>query len=272
MTCKSSVLMSLFYREYSEYLETTLSSLANQTRKADEIIIVIEGELSSELNDILNKWEQYFGNNVLILVNAKNEKGFVACLNLGLKIAKNDIIIRIDTDDFSEPNRIEVQMAEFEKDPNLALMSGQLAEYDENLKGEPKIRRVPLSYLDIVKYAKIRNPINHPTAAYRRKVALELGSYPNVGSNEDYALFTTFFKNNYYAINLETQLVKARTGNALYSRRRGSKYLKGELECLEYIYKIGFFSYPIYLFHRITRIILRSMPVSVIRFTYKFLR
>jgi glycosyltransferase involved in cell wall biosynthesis len=272
MIYKASVLMSLFYKESPEYLETTLSSLANQTRQADEIIVIIEGKLPPKLTDILNKWEQYFGKNVLILVHAKDEKGFVACLNLGLKIAKNEIIIRIDTDDFSEPNRIEVQMAEFEKNPNLALLSGQLAEYDENLKGEPKIRRVPLSYLDILKYAKMRNPINHPTAAYRRKVALDLGSYPNVGSNEDYALFTTFFKHNYYAFNLDSQLVKARTGNALYSRRRGEKYLKGELECLKYIYKIGFFSYPLYLFHIISRIVIRNMPVGVIRFIYKFLR
>ncbi len=264
--------MSLFYKEYPVYLETTLSSLANQTRKADEIIIVTEGVLPSELYDILIKWEQYFGKSILIIVDSKNEKGFVACLNLGLKVAKNEIIIRVDTDDFSEPNRIEVQMAEFEKNPNLALLSGQLAEYDENLKGIPKLRRVPLSYVDILKYAKIRNPINHPTSAYRRKVALDLGSYPNVGSNEDYALFTTFFKNNYYTINLDSQLVKARTGNALYSRRRGKKYLKGELECLEYIYKVGFFSYPIYLFHRISRIVIRNMPVGIIRFTYKFLR
>ena len=116
MTYKSSVLMSLFYKEDPNYLETTFSSLANQTRKADEIIVVIEGELSVSLTRILDKWVNYFGNDVLIKVHAKQEKGFVACLNLGLKKAKNDIIIRVDTDDFSEPNRIEVQLAEFEKD------------------------------------------------------------------------------------------------------------------------------------------------------------
>ena len=64
MICKASVLMSLFYKESPEYLETTLSSLANQTRKADEIIVVIEGKLPPQLTDILNKWEQYFGKNV----------------------------------------------------------------------------------------------------------------------------------------------------------------------------------------------------------------
>ena len=272
MTSKSSVLMSLYYKESPEYLETTFLSLANQTRKADEIVVVIEGTLFSELINILNKWKHYFGKDVLILVDAKDKKGFVACLNLGLKIARNEVIIRVDTDDFSEPNRIEVQMAEFEKDPNLALLSGQLAEYDENLKGEPKIRRVPLSYLHILKYAKMRNPINHPTAAFRRNVALDLGSYPNVGSNEDYALFTTFLINNYYVINLDSQLVKARTGNALYSRRRGEKYLKGELECLKYIYEIGFFSYTLYQFHLISRIVIRNMPLGAIRYIYKFLR
>lgn len=94
-------------------------------------------------------------------------------------------------------------------------MSVQLAEYDENLEGEPKIRAVPLSYVDILIYAKIRNPINHPKIAYRRKIALKLGSYPNLGSNEDYALFNTFLKNIYYTINLDSKLVKAKTGNSL---------------------------------------------------------
>jgi glycosyltransferase involved in cell wall biosynthesis len=272
MTYKSSVLMSLFYKEDPNYLETTFSSLANQTRKADEIIVVIEGELPVSLIKILDKWENYFGSDVLIKVYANEEKGFVACLNLGLKKAKNDIIIRVDTDDFSEPNRIEVQLAEFEKDSKLALLSGQLAEYDEYLEGDPKIRKVPLEYLDIKKYAKIRNPINHPTSAYKRIVALDLGLYPNVGSNEDYAFFTTFLKHNHYTKNLDSQLVRARTGNALYLRRRGKKYLRGELECLRHIYHIGFFSYPVYLFHISSRIIIRNMPVGLIRFIYKFLR
>lgn len=272
MTYKSSVLMSLFYKEDPNYLETTFSSLANQTRKADEIIVVIEGELPVSLIKVLDKWENYFGSDVLIKVYSKEEKGFVACLNLGLKKAKNDIIIRVDTDDFSEPNRIEVQLAEFENDSQLALLSGQLAEYDEYLEGGPKIRRVPLEYLDIIKYAKFRNPINHPSSAYKRIIALDLGLYPNVGSNEDYAFFTTFLKHSHYTKNLDSQLVKARTGNALYVRRRGKKYLRGELECLRHIYHIGFFSFPVYLFHISSRIIIRNMPVGLIRFIYKFLR
>jgi glycosyltransferase involved in cell wall biosynthesis len=225
-----------------------------------------------ELDNILNKWERHFGSDVLIRVDAKEERGFVSCLNLGLKIARYDIIIRVDTDDYSEPNRIELQMAEFEKDPKLSLLSCHVAEYDENLNGESRIRKVPLKFSKILNYAKIRNPINHPASAYKREVAIHLGLYPKVGSNEDYAFFTTFFKFNYYTINLDLQLVKARTGNSLYNRRRGSKYLKGELECLRYIYQIGIFPYPLYILHVISRLLIRNMPVPVIRLLYKFLR
>jgi cellulose synthase/poly-beta-1,6-N-acetylglucosamine synthase-like glycosyltransferase len=264
--------MSLFYKENPAYLETTLSSLASQTRKADEIIIVIEGELTAIHLEILARWEKYFGKDVLIQVHANLTKGFAACLNLGLKVAKYDIIIRVDTDDYSEPNRIEIQMKEFENNPNLALLSGQLAEYDNNLEEFLSLRKVPLIHEKIIRYSKFRNPINHPTSAYRREIAINLGSYPNVASNEDYAFFVSFFQNNCLAKNLDSILVKARTGSALFDRRRGKKYLKGELECLRYIYQTGYFTLQLYVFHIISRIFIRNLPISGIRGIYKLLR
>jgi hypothetical protein len=67
-------------------------------------------------------------------------------------------------------------------------------------------------------------------------------------------------------------LVKARTGSALFDRRRGKKYLKGEAECLRYIYQTGFFSLQLYVFHVISRIFIRNLPISGIRGIYKLLR
>lgn len=270
---KCSILTSLYYKESPEFFNTAIKSLANQTRKPDEIIVVVEGTLSGEMMEIVDYWIHYFGAEVFrVLYPGNLAVGFPSCLNFGLHAARFDIIIRVDTDDYSEPTRIEEQMRMFENDEELTLLSAYLPEYDENLSGNIVLRKVPLQYKDIVRFAKWRNPINHPVAAYRRKVAVLLGGYPLVGSNEDYAFFCMFLKNKYKALNQDKYLVKARTGAPFLSRRRGTKYLNGELECLKYIYSIGFFSPQIYLFHILSRKIVRNLPTRLLSVIYTFLR
>ncbi|MGS3341545.1 glycosyltransferase [Citrobacter amalonaticus] len=55
---KFTVLMSVYYRENPRYLDESLNSLAMQTCQADEIILVIDGGISNELQAVINKWIQ----------------------------------------------------------------------------------------------------------------------------------------------------------------------------------------------------------------------
>jgi glycosyltransferase involved in cell wall biosynthesis len=265
----TSVLMSLFYKENPVYLDASLGSIYKQTVQPTEIILVCEGEIKGELELVLNKWLEQFTSSVLKIIDAGNAKGLPACLNVGLHLATGDYIIRFDTDDYCCENRIEKQLNFFKNNLDVVLLSATMEEYDNSLNELLAIRKVPLIHDDILKYAQWRNPFNHPSIAYKREVALKLGGYPLVGSNEDYAFFCNFLVHKYKTANLEEVIVKARAGKELAKRRSGKKYLQGEIECLQYIHKIGFYSTPRYYFHLIAKKIIRNLPSFLVGGIYK---
>ncbi len=261
--------MSLFWRENPAFLDVSLKSLYNQTILPTEIIVVCEGDLPSELRLIVVKWIEKFTPEVLKIIPAGKAKGLPECLNVGLAAAKGDYIIRFDTDDYCMANRIEKQLNFFKNNPDVALLSANMEEYDSFLSSLIAIKQVPISHTAILKYAKWRNPFNHPSVAYKRKVAIQLGGYPIVGANEDYAFFCNFLVNGYKTANLAESIVRARTGVDFAKRRSGKKYLQGEIESLQYIHKNGFYSTYHYYIHIISKKIIRSLPLFFIRIIYK---
>ncbi|MDI9364559.1 MAG: glycosyltransferase [Flavobacterium sp.] len=261
--------MSLFWKESPLFLDMALESLFLQTVQPTEIIIVTEGILTDALKAVLQKWENKFAESDFKVVDAKDTKGLPGCLNVGLKLAIGDYIIRVDTDDYCYKHRIETQLAFFYNHPDIVLISAVMEEYDTSLQHLLGMRKVPNNHNDILNYAKWRNPFNHPSVAYKREVAVSLNGYPLVNANEDYAFFTNFLVNKFITANIDEVLVKARTGKEFASRRSGKKYLKGELEALAYIYKIGFFSVPLYYFHIVSKICVRLLPSYFVKNIYK---
>ncbi|HFO3461446.1 TPA: glycosyltransferase, partial [Escherichia coli] len=83
---KISVLMSVYYKEKPAYLDEALNSLAIQTYKADEIVLVIDGQIPIQLKNVIDKW--------LLLLPIKTiplEKnvGLGNALNIGLNYVTN---------------------------------------------------------------------------------------------------------------------------------------------------------------------------------------
>lgn len=53
---KYTVLMSVYYKEKPEYLSLSIESMLNQTVKPDEFIIVKDGPLTTELDEVINNF------------------------------------------------------------------------------------------------------------------------------------------------------------------------------------------------------------------------
>ncbi|MDE7394607.1 MAG: glycosyltransferase, partial [Clostridiales bacterium] len=115
---KFSVLMSVYHKEKPEFFDMALDSSYNQTVKADEWVIVKDGPISQELQDVINKYKQYDGVEIKEVPLEEN-KGLGIALSVGIPECRNELIARMDTDDIAVPNRFEWQLAEFEKDPAL---------------------------------------------------------------------------------------------------------------------------------------------------------
>lgn len=105
---KVTVIMST-YNTPNEYLEKATNSILNQTYKNIEFIIVVDGDKDNLL--FLKKFKD---DRIKIIYNEKNI-GLPASLNKAIKISTGEYIARMDSDDISLPNRIEMQLNYLEK-------------------------------------------------------------------------------------------------------------------------------------------------------------
>jgi glycosyltransferase involved in cell wall biosynthesis len=269
-----SFLMSIYKKDTFKYLKECLDSIVYQTLKPNEIIIVQEGEVDPSIEELIL---HYIENDHPIFhfkipyQNGPLGFGLPKSLNYGIEKANSDYIVRIDTDDINEKNRLEESNNFINKNPEIALFGSFIREFDEDMRIAGKIRSVPLKMNEIVSYCKYRNPFNGPAVVFRRDVALKLGGYPNIASNEDWCFWVNFILNNYKVANIPLILVKMRGGDGIIDRRSSKRYSKGEVMSLKYIYKQGFFSKPTYYFNLYLRFFIRLLPKKIIKIFYNFL-
>lgn len=75
-------------------------------------------------------------------------------MNIGLKICKNELVARMDTDDVSKADRCEKQLKRFEKNPVLSLVGSYIDEFEGDISNVISQRKVPTAYDDIYEFAK----------------------------------------------------------------------------------------------------------------------
>ncbi|MBR6965248.1 glycosyltransferase [Candidatus Saccharibacteria bacterium] len=101
MNPKVSVLVAAY--NVSEYLEKCLESIAQQTYKELEIIIVDDGS-TDDTNQICQQFAK--SDSRIKLIQQKNA-GLSAVRNAGLKVATGDFVMFVDGDDFIDKRMVE---------------------------------------------------------------------------------------------------------------------------------------------------------------------
>lgn len=219
-----SVLMSVYIKENPKYVDLSLTSIEKQTVLPNEIVLVEDGPITTELNKVIKKHQKVWGSALKIVKIAKNG-GLGPALRLGTKYVTNEWIARMDTDDICVPNRFELQLKEIIKNPDCAVIGGQVAEFISTTKNIIGFRKVPLTQESIYKFIQFRNPFNHPTVMINREKLISVGGYTKADKFEDYNLWIKFVCRKYKLKNIDKVLVYMRSGESLYQRRGGKKYL-----------------------------------------------
>ena len=171
-----SVLMSVYKGEKAEFFELSLKSMFEQTVMPEQVVVVCDGPLTKELDLVLDKFQKKYPE-ILTIKRLSKNMGIGYAANTGLKLCRNELIAKMDSDDISYNTRCEKQLKEFEKDKNLDLLGGYISEFEVNIFNEVAIKKVPLNYEDIIKYARRRNPFNNVTIMYKKSKAIECGGY-----------------------------------------------------------------------------------------------
>lgn len=265
-----SVLLSIYYKEKPTFFEEALLSIWDkQTLKPNQIVVVKDGPLTENLENVIIRWKEKLGE-ILTIVPLRENLGLAKALNKGLKYCKYDLIARMDTDDISVLDRFEKQVTFMQENLDISVSSGLIEEWAQDLSYKISERRLPLNHESIVSFAKSRCPVSHPAVIYRKRSVIESGGYPLIYP-EDYPLWGIMLNKGFKFANLPDVLVKMRVGDAL-SERRSKDFLKGEILTFNLFYSIGFLNrYQLYR-NIMQRKVVRLSPHWLKKILYKYLR
>lgn len=267
-----SVLMSVYRRGNPAHFEAALESMLMQTVATDDFVVVCDGLLTPELDAVLEKYQQCYPD-IFQIIRLETNVGIGEAANIGLQYCKNDLVAKMDADDIAVPTRCEEQLARFGQCPELTVLGGYIAEFDEDPNSPISIRSVPLSNEKIRKFACRRQPFNNMTVMYRREAVLKVGGYRGLRRSEDYDLFIRLLHAGYYCENVEQVLVLARVDADAFARRASFGTLKGCAKSRWNSYILGYGSLLDVCICVCGELVILVSPPSLRRFLYRhFLR
>lgn len=270
-----TVLMSVYYKDNPIYFRQSLESVMNQTVRPNEIVLIKDGPLTSELDYVINEFQNLYSS-IFNIVTLDKNKGLGKALSIGILKCTNELIARMDSDDICLFNRFEIQLNFLNKNLNVDLVGSNVEEFN-NIPGDLKrFRIMPESGDKLKKYSKFRNPLNHPSVMFRKSKVIQAGNYDDdILYFEDYSLFIRMLKNGSKFYNIQSSLLNFRVGTGIdtIKRRSGLNYLNEEWKFSLLSLKIGHINFIEWLFYIITKLPFRLLPSRVVLFVYnKFLR
>lgn len=264
---KYSVLMTVYTKDNPEYFNLALDSMINQTLKADEIVIVKDGKITKELQKVIDDCKKKYKK--IVEVDLRKNVGLGLALNEGLKVCKNELIARMDSDDISELNRCEEQIKLFSKDKDLDIVGCPVKEFVDTKENVVGYRNVPINNDEIHKYAKKRDPFNHPTVIYKKSKVLKVGGYGDFRKNQDTDLWIKMLHDGCKAANVNEYLFNFRFDNNTYKKRKSWTNTKLLIKIRWNGYKIGFSSFIDFLIVACAQLAMFIMPTGLQKFLYK---
>jgi glycosyltransferase involved in cell wall biosynthesis len=253
---KISVLMSVYKNDNPLYFDESLESILGQTLLPDEIVLIQDGDVSVEIENIIEKYNNIFPN--ILLYKNDNNIGLGLSLRKGICYCNNEYIFRMDSDDISNKYRFEKQIVYLKS--GFDVVSSNYYAFEGNIKNIIAKRFLPEKDEFIKKQAKYKSPLCHAVVAYKKSKVLEAGNYMECDKYEDYHLWVRMIKMNNKFYNIQEPLLYVRVSDQQMQRRGGLIYLKNEIKVHYYFYKIGFLKKRNLIFNVSSRIIIRLVP------------
>lgn len=264
-----SVLMSVYSRENGDYFDAALKSiLINQTIKPNEFVLVCDGPLTNELDNVILKYQTLFPN-ILKIFRLTTNEGLGKALNYGLEQCTNEIVARADSDDICCSDRFEKQIAFFESNDTVVALGSSIDEFESDPRIPRNIKYMPCGMFAIKKMNKYRNPLNHMTVMFKKSAVISVGSYIHLAYVEDYYLWERLLANGYELENLDEILVHARVGNGMISRRGNKVYIASWKELNKYKMKHKLINRFEYFINIVSVFAFIYTPVGLKQWLYK---
>lgn len=255
-----SVLMSVYYKEHPEFLRQAMESIANQTVPTNDFVLVCDGPLNEQLDEVIAQMQDVFGQ-LLHVVRLEKNMGLGNALNIGIQYCKNDLVARMDSDDISRSDRCERQLNAFSSIPGLGLLSSSILEFSNDINEVTGKRAVPEANDAILACSRRRNPMNHPAIMFRKREVEAAGGYSEeFHLFEDYYLWVRMLQKGVIAANLKESLLYMRTPADMFQRRGGVQYAKDMLKFRWWMHKSGWSTWKDFILSALPQAVVCVMP------------
>ena len=265
-----SVLLPVYRGDRADFLRRSLASVTvEQTLRPDEVLIVRDGPVPDELEDVLARARrgELSGTVPVRVLELADNAGLALALEAGLAEAAHDVVARQDADDISVPERFATQL------PLIAagydLVGSAIQEFDDEADTDGVIRRQPSDPEEIRRALALRDPFNHPSVVYRAAAVHAAGGYRPLDLMEDYWLFARMIHDGARATNVPQVLVRYRVGAGAYERRGGLRLLRSELELQVSMRRAGIITAPQYARNLAVRASYRLVPTAARQAAYR---
>lgn len=201
---KISLLISA-YKSNERNLSRAIESVLMNMEGIDvEFVVVLDGQ---EIGDYLYLLELLKNRKYKII--EKENTGLTHSLNVGLQHCEGEFVARIDDDDCWLPDKLALQLDEFNKDPDLVLCGTNFEVYSSSGAFLWK-QNIAITKFDVRKALKVKNVFCHSSVVFKRELIIKGGGYDEFFlTGQDYNLWIKLLANhNYNAVLLSNVLVR----------------------------------------------------------------
>lgn len=262
-----SVLLAVYHRDVPKWFEKAVESMANQTLRPMEIVIVEDGPLTEELYAARKRCVELYPGLIRVLTLEQNQ-GLAAAMRYGVQECRCEWIARMDADDISDPSRCEEEL-------RMAIAEGadivgcDCEEFCESIYNPTAQRLFPANHDELVHFSRRRTPFCHPAVIMKRSAVLEIGNYRDVYLHEDYDLFVRIFAHGYRGCSVKKILYHVRVGHDFYGRRGGAHYVKALLNYNVQLLRTGWMKPSDFIIRSCGNILVGFAPVNVRSWFYR---
>ncbi len=199
-----SVIFYVKAADFPVWVKSALDSVLSSTVCPAEIIIVVDGQVSQDIQAVLGETAQY---KIVRIFYQPVPVLRATALAFAIKQCRFDLIALHGTDALSLPERFEKQLAYFAKHPETAVLGSWGQEIDKNTLLPTAIRKVPKTGETIKLLLRNRAPFLYQTVMFNKRVILKAGNYKAFPNLEDEYLWIRVLGKGYKTANLSEVLV-----------------------------------------------------------------
>ena len=262
-----SIVLSIWNGDNHVSLRRSLNSISQQKLRPDEVIAVIDGAISSDLEAVVSQFAEQDDFRVQ-LIRIQTANGSWNGRNQGIAASRNEFIALHDADDVMHPERLSVQIRQMLTN-SFDVLGSPVFEFNSTSGEFIGLRKFDTDK-EFLKKMLWQNVINNSSVMLRKSAVSSVGGLRNVYLAEDYDLYLRLLRAG-KNISVTNQVLQAFSVDGKTSKRRGGvKFIASEMTIHKLVRSFNSFGILRLNLRLVLRLVFRLSPNFVRSFYRKF--